>query len=244
MKLWGNGGLFGYYGLFRTTKLGKSSWYMTNRKKAVVLVTESKTTLFSPDRVEDFIASIRSVAPVQEPSGTGVLSGTVATSKSGRNIGAIVGVGIGAVSAAVGALAFLYSPGPPRLTLTHDALAIHDRFYPVTVMANAVAIDRIRAVDISQDPDWLAGKPNQRLFEFSLSLRVVPGRQRPRRSGCIGLMGQTIGVSSLPKDDGVAVLIEVNDPEQFVETLRREWAGRSPFVAVTLFDSESLPPLP
>ncbi len=135
VKLWGNGGLFGYYGLFRTTKLGKCSWYMTNRKKAVVLVTESKTTLFSPDRVEDFIASIRSVAPVQEPIGTGLWSRTVATSKSGRNIAAIIGVGVGALSAAVGALAFLYSPGPPRLTLTHDALTIHDRFYPVTLLS-------------------------------------------------------------------------------------------------------------
>jgi len=33
LRLFGNGGLFGYYGLFQTSKLGKSTWYVTNRGK-------------------------------------------------------------------------------------------------------------------------------------------------------------------------------------------------------------------
>lgn len=165
----------------------------------------------------------RSTAPVRDPSGTGLLSGTVATSKSGRNIGAIVGLGIGTVSMAVGVLAFLYSPGPPRLTLTRDALAVHDRFYPVTVMANAVAIDRIRAVDISQDPDW---RPTSRTNGFSNShyhsgwFRTANG-QKVRMYWADGKRLVLLP----PKDDGAAVLIEVNEPEQFIETLRQEWAG-------------------
>ena len=65
LRLFGNGGLFGYYGLFRTSKLGKSTWYVTNRGKAVVVVTGEKTALFSPDDVEGFIAAIGAPTPVR-----------------------------------------------------------------------------------------------------------------------------------------------------------------------------------
>ena len=50
LRLFGNGGLFGYYGLFRTSKLGKSTWYVTNRGKAVVVVTGEKTVAVQPRR--------------------------------------------------------------------------------------------------------------------------------------------------------------------------------------------------
>jgi hypothetical protein len=33
IRLWGSGGLFGYYGLFSTAKLGRSSWYVTESKQ-------------------------------------------------------------------------------------------------------------------------------------------------------------------------------------------------------------------
>jgi hypothetical protein len=65
LRLFGNGGLFGYYGLFRTSKLGKSTWYVTNRRKAVVVVTGEKTVLFSPDDVDGFIAAIGAPTPVR-----------------------------------------------------------------------------------------------------------------------------------------------------------------------------------
>jgi hypothetical protein len=59
LKLFGDGGLFGYYGLFRTSKLGKSTWYVTNRSKAVVVITGARTMLFSPDEVDGFITTIQ-----------------------------------------------------------------------------------------------------------------------------------------------------------------------------------------
>src|SRR5947209_1371782 len=37
IRLWGSGGLFGYYGLYRTASLGKCHWYVTNRQKAIVM---------------------------------------------------------------------------------------------------------------------------------------------------------------------------------------------------------------
>lgn len=64
IRLWGNGGLFGYYGLFRTSKLGKCTWHVTNRDNGVVLITASKTVVLSPDDVKGFMAAIRTAAPV------------------------------------------------------------------------------------------------------------------------------------------------------------------------------------
>jgi hypothetical protein len=40
VRLWGSGGLFGYYGLFRTARLGKCYWYMTNRSDSVIVSTQ------------------------------------------------------------------------------------------------------------------------------------------------------------------------------------------------------------
>ena len=48
IRLAGSGGLFGYYGLFSTSKLGRGTWYLTNRDRVAVVVTEAKTALFSP----------------------------------------------------------------------------------------------------------------------------------------------------------------------------------------------------
>jgi hypothetical protein len=52
IRLFGSGGFFGYYGLFRTTKFGKCTWYVTNRKNMVVIVADARTTLYSPDDVD------------------------------------------------------------------------------------------------------------------------------------------------------------------------------------------------
>jgi hypothetical protein len=59
IRLFGNGGLFGYYGLFRTAKLGKCTWYVTNRANSVVIVTGAKTAIVSPDDVQEFLSAIR-----------------------------------------------------------------------------------------------------------------------------------------------------------------------------------------
>ena len=64
IRLWGSGGLFGYFGLFSTAKLGKSTWYVTNRSHSVVLIAGGKTVLFSPDDPERFLAAVQAAAPV------------------------------------------------------------------------------------------------------------------------------------------------------------------------------------
>ena len=59
VPLFGSGGLFGYYGLFRMARLGTSTWYVTNRTRPVIIVTDAGTAVLSPDDVDGFTATIR-----------------------------------------------------------------------------------------------------------------------------------------------------------------------------------------
>ena len=220
LRLFGNGGLFGYYGLFRTSKLGKSTWYVTNRGKAVVVVTGEKTALFSPDNVEGFIAAIRASVPVPvtQPGGPGLDS---MPSGGGSQIGNLVGAAIGIAALAVVAFAFLYSPGPPGYTLTPESLTIHDRFYPVTLNRTSVDAGHIRVIDFGVDTEW---RPTERTNGFGNAhyasgwFRVASGKTvRMYRAGSSRL------VLLPPIGDGAAVLLETKEPEKFVVEVREKW---------------------
>ena len=222
VRLWGCGGLFGYYGLFRTKKLGKCTWYMTNRKNAVVLVTEAKTVLLSPDDVSGFLAAVGAFAPAAPVTGhPPQAAGAGPGPGPGRLIGMIAGAAIGAVALAFGLFCVLYSPGAPRYTLDSQSLAIHDLFYPVTVRAADVDVERIRVVDFAADADW---RPTARTNGFANShyrsgwYRVASGEKlRMYRADGTRL------VLIPPRGSGAAILIEVRNPERFVEEVRRLW---------------------
>jgi hypothetical protein len=66
--LFGSGGLFGYYGLFRTRALGRSTWYVTNRKNRIVLIAGAKTFVLSPDDVDGFLRALNSFGPQLQPA--------------------------------------------------------------------------------------------------------------------------------------------------------------------------------
>ena len=219
MRLWGSGGMFGYYGLFRTSKLKKCWWYVTDRRNTVVVITDAKTALFSPDDVDGFLAAIRATVPVPETP-----AGQLEFRNTGISAATWIGVAVGAVSLVIVALAFLYSPGPPSYTLTAETLTIHDRFYPVTLRTADVDIAGIRLVDIAVDRDW---RPTMRTNGFANAhyhsgwFRVASGRKvRMYRADGTRL------VLLPPKGDSAAVLMEVKDPERFLDELRREWGPR------------------
>lgn len=221
LRLWGSGGLFGYYGVFQTSALGRSTWYVTSRRNAVVVIADTKTTVFSPDDVEGFITAIRAAVPVPEAA-----PATPAQPyASGRSIGKLIALAVGIVVVAFVAFGMLYAPGPPSYTLTSRGLAIHDRFYPVTVKAAEVDIDRIRIVDAGVDTDW---RPTARTNGFANAhyhsgwFRVANG-QKVRLYRAAG----TRLVLLPPKGDGTAVLLETIDPDRFIADLRQQWA-RSP----------------
>lgn len=224
IRLWGSGGLFGYYGLFRTSKLGKCTWYVTDRKKLVVLITRTKTFLLSPDDVNGFISAVRDVA-AGAPSVSDQVSGATQTYAGRSSTSVLAGIGIAVAALAVVAFALLYSPGPPRLTLGRDTLTIHDRFYPVTLNARDVDLSKARVVDIAIDPGW---RPTARTNGFANAhyhsgwFRVSSGQSARM------YWADAKQLVLLPAKNGSApVLIEVSDPEHFLVELRREWGGGS-----------------
>jgi hypothetical protein len=209
MRLFGSGGLFGYYGLFRNSKLGAGNWYVTDRSRSVVLVGDSGTAIVSPDNPADFIAAIgerRAIAPPANSPGI-----RASWTAAARLIG----------GATILAAVFLHAPGPPGYTLTKESLAIHDHFYPVTLEAANVDTDKIRVIDLNNDADW---RPVARTNGFGSEhyhsgwFRVSSGKEvRMYRADSQQL------VLLPPKGGGTPVLLETEDPEKFVGQVRQEW---------------------
>ena len=225
IRTFGNGGLFGYYGQFSTSKLGSSTWYVTNRSHSVVVITSSKTAVFSPDDIDGFLAAIRASAPVPVTAPGEAPSHSKQSNSARRLTGALVGCAIAIVVMAVVGFAFAYSPGPPSYTLTSESLTIHDRFYPVTLPASGVDIEHIRLIDVGADADW---RPTARTNGFANAhyrsgwFRVASGKKvRMYRAD------STLLVLLPPKGDGAAVLLETTDPEKFIREVRQRWSNGS-----------------
>ena len=225
IRMFGNGGLFGYYGQFRTAKLGKCTWYVTSQSNAVVVVTGARTTVFSPDDVDGFLAAVRAAAPVPPATPGEPLLNSLQSYNGGVPVPMLVGGAIAIVVLAVVAFAFAYSPGPPSYTLTPQSLTIHDRFYPVTLQAGSVDMEHIRLIDFGVDTEW---RPTARTNGFASAhyrsgwFRVASGKTvRMYRADGTRL------VLLPPKGEGAAVLLETTDPEKFARQLRQAWAAVS-----------------
>ena len=220
IRLFGDGGVFGYYGLFRTTKLGKCWWYLTRRTNTVIVIKDQKHALFSPDDVDGFLAAIRAAAPVP---GAETVGATIHRDSAGAWMGRVAGPLVLLAVAGIGAVALFYSPGPPSYTLTPTSLAIHDRFYPVTLSAADVDLDHIRVIDIKKDSEW---RPTERTNGFANAhyrsgwFRVANGQKVRLYSA-----GSSYLVLLPPKREGNTVLVEVADPDQFVSDLRHKWSN-------------------
>jgi hypothetical protein len=225
IRMFGNGGLFGYYGQFRTSKLGRCTWYVTNQRNAVVVITGAKTALFSPDDMDGFLAAIRASAPVPPPPSGEPLLNSLQSYDAGIPTSMLIGGAIAIVVMAIVAFAVLYSPGPPSYALTPESLTIHDRFYPVTLQAASVDVEHIRLVDFGVDTEW---RPTARTNGFA---------NAHYRSGWFRVAnGKTVRmywtdsrrlVLLPPKGEGAAVLLETSDPEKFMRQVRQEWAKGS-----------------
>ena len=59
MRIFGVGGMFGYYGKFRTSKMGTMTWYATRRDRFVLVETiEGKKIILTPDEPEKLIQDL------------------------------------------------------------------------------------------------------------------------------------------------------------------------------------------
>ncbi len=221
MRLMGSGGLFGYYGLFRTSKLGKCTWYVTDRSRMVVLITDAKTVALSPDDPDAFVTALRPFAPALDPAGA-----ELPPALSGAGGWPVRGIVIGLALAIVGgvfAFALFYAPGPPSFTLTPQGLTIHARPYSTTVEASSVDVAGVRVVDLGQDSPW---RPTRRtngvgMRHYHVGWFRVAGGQTVRlyRADARRL------VLLPPKGDGAPVLFEARDPDALVRQLRQEWGS-------------------
>jgi hypothetical protein len=167
-----------------------------------------------------FVETVRAVAPVRTPAGGALMEGEGHRSPGQMTV-LLVGAGFALVVGAIVALSLLYSPGPPKYTLTAGSLKIRDLFYPARVNAGEVEVGQIRVVDLDTDGDW---RPTERTNGFANShydagwFRVANG-QKVRLYRASGRR-----LVLLPgKGSGVTVLLEVNEPDAFVVELRREW---------------------
>lgn len=211
IRLWGNGGLFGYYGLYRVPGLGVCRWYVTDRNRPV-FVTAGKTYVVSPLDTDAFIAAL--------PAGVTNLP-PVAETDAEWNLGLYIGLAIGGVAIALVTATLLYAPGPPGYTLTPDTLTIHDRFYPVTLKPAAIDIPAIRTVSIDGDSPW---RPVMRTNGFA-NVHYRAGWFRDAAGQKVRMYradGHQL-VLLPPKGDAAPVLFEVKDPPAFIQQLRTLW---------------------
>ena len=59
IRLWGNGGLFAFCGLFRNKKLGNFRLFATNLRQFVVLAGRERNVVVTPSNPEEFIRQVR-----------------------------------------------------------------------------------------------------------------------------------------------------------------------------------------
>lgn len=63
IRIFGNGGLFGFIGLFRNTALGRYRAFATDSANCVVLRFPDRTIVVTPDRPEQFVAALQQAVP-------------------------------------------------------------------------------------------------------------------------------------------------------------------------------------
>lgn len=218
VRLWGSGGLFGYYGLFWSKALGKSRWYVTDRSKAVVVTDGNQTVLVSPEDHDGFLAAI-------ERTDAQALAPSTESASSGKALSLTVGLAIAGVTLAIVVLAFLYAPGRPPVDLTRESLVIHSRFYGMTVPASSVDVSNVRVIDLQLEPGWKPvlrtngfGNPNYRAGNFkSASGRAIK---------LFTTGSERLVLLPPSSENGTPVLLDVTEPDQFVVRVHQEWSGR------------------
>jgi len=218
VRLWGSGGLFGYYGLFWSKALGRSRWFVTDRSKAVIVSDGSQTVLVSPEDRDGFLAAIG-------PADPQTLAIRAESAKSGLALPLAMGLAIAAAALVLVALSFSYAPGRPPVDLTRDSLAIHSRFYGMTIPASSVDVANVRVVDLRTEPGW---KPVLRTNGFG-NLHYRAGNFETASGRAVRLF--TTGTERLvllppSRQDGTPVLLDVAEPDQFVARVRQEWSGQ------------------
>lgn len=212
VRLFGSGGLFGYYGSYRTLGLGQCSWYVTSRDNAVVLATMSGNVVVSPGDVDAFVAAF----PEHHSTELPLLAPDSASTGTLWAIGLAILLG----PAVVISLS-LYNPAAPTVTLTSDAIAIHAAFGGDTIPAASLDIPGVRVLNLHTEPDWT---PKRKTRGFR-NAHYSSGLFRASNGKPVRVYAQNVDrlVFLPPKSEGTPVLVQVPQPEEFVNTVHRTW---------------------
>ena len=128
---------------------------------------------------------------------------------------------VGIVVLAIIVIAGWYQSGPVKYKIISEGLVIHDGFYSDTLKAADIDLERVKVVDVAKDAHW---RPDSKISgvgngQHRFGYWRVAGGERVR-------LYQTGGerlVLLPPKDKTTPVLVEVKQPESFIQELRQAW---------------------
>jgi hypothetical protein len=218
-------GLFlsGGRGVIVQTKKGRRFLIGSKSPEKLAAATEAAriSATFGPDDVKGFVAAVQGNSANQYAIRSDSDSPRTQSSRSGGLLRKLIGVVIGIMLILPLVAIFLYSPGPPKHTITSEGLTIHDRFYPVTVKATDVDIEHAKVVDVGADPHWRLTSRTDGigLARYKAGWFRVAGGEKVR-------MYRTISqhlVLLPPKGPNAPILMEAKQPEAFIQELRRAW---------------------
>lgn len=218
VRLWGSGCVFGYCGWFWSKPLGLSRWYVTNRKRAVVIAAGDQVVLVSPEDHDEFVAAIRG-------TDARLLAANASSASGGLPVPVFSGAACTGLALALVAAAMLYAPGRPPVDLTQDSLVIRSRFYGMTVPAASVDVANVRVVELAAEPGW---RPALRMNGFgNRYYRAGNFRTASGRSVKLFTTGSERLVLLPPSSpDGTPVLLDAAEPDRFAARVREEWRSR------------------
>jgi hypothetical protein len=215
--------LGGKRGVVIHMKSGRKFFISSNTPEKLAAATEAAriAATLSPDGVKGYDAAIQGSIPGQNDIRSVSDSTRWQSSRSGGLFHGLILAVIGILVILPLMVIFLYSPGPPKYTITSEGLTIHDRFYPVTVKATDVDVEHVKVVDIWADPHWrlTARTDGIGLRHYKAGWFRVEGGEKVQ-------MYRTTSqrlVLLPPNGQKPPVLLEVKQPDAFIQEVRQAW---------------------
>jgi hypothetical protein len=220
-------GDFGGWGCYRYS-FSQRAWglFLSGGRGVIVQTKKGRRFLIGSKTSEKLSAAIEAARIATTTPGQNAIrsdsdSTSTQASRSGGRLRGLIPVAIGILVILPLVAFLLYSPGPPKYTITSEGLAIHDRFYPVTVKATDVDVEDVKVVDIGADPHWRLTSRTKGigLLHYKAGWFRVAGGEKVR-------MYRTISqrlVLLPPKGQNAPVLLEVKHPDAFIQEVRQTW---------------------
>ena len=218
---------FGGWGFYRYTfRLHAWGLYVWGGGGVIVQTRKGRRFLIgskSPEKLAVAMEAARIAAGIPDQN---ALRGD--SNSAGRQSGPGGGLRRGLMPVAIGipvilfiAVPLLYSPGSPKYTITSEGLTIHDMLYPVTIKSADMDIEHIKVVDIGVDPHWHL---TERTNGFG-GLRYRAGWFRVAGGEKVRMYRTTSQRLVLlpPKGQNAPVLLEVKQPDAFIQEVRQAW---------------------